>query len=183
MKRGHVSAPQNTFIDTIIRKFDSQSMSSCCCLPRERFVVFHRLGRSTLLDFQCTTDKQTDYLLQWCVLRVDRLLTFRYHPKTLHVWISLRQWNEREGRQTDSTRIARQRRERGGDYPLQKYRYANGRSRSMCIFRCLGTKFRCSVLIAPVKNELCDIILFILEFAESTDHVSQRRKRTYQFHS
>lgn len=26
MKRGHVSAPQNTFIDTIIRKFDSQSM-------------------------------------------------------------------------------------------------------------------------------------------------------------
>ena len=25
MKRGHVSAPQNTFIDTIIRKFDSQS--------------------------------------------------------------------------------------------------------------------------------------------------------------
>ena len=28
MKRGHVSAPQNTFIDTIIRKFDSQSLSS-----------------------------------------------------------------------------------------------------------------------------------------------------------
>lgn len=26
MKRGHVSAPQNTFIDTIIRKFDSQSL-------------------------------------------------------------------------------------------------------------------------------------------------------------
>ena len=26
MKRGHMSAPQNTFIDTIIRKFDSQSM-------------------------------------------------------------------------------------------------------------------------------------------------------------
>jgi hypothetical protein len=26
MKRGHVSAPQNTFIDTIIRKFDSQSI-------------------------------------------------------------------------------------------------------------------------------------------------------------
>jgi hypothetical protein len=29
MKRGHVSAPQNTFIDTIIRKFDSQSILIC----------------------------------------------------------------------------------------------------------------------------------------------------------
>ena len=29
MKRGHVSAPQNTFIDTIIRKFDAQSMLNC----------------------------------------------------------------------------------------------------------------------------------------------------------
>jgi hypothetical protein len=40
-----------------------------------------------------------------------------------------------------------------------------------------GMKFRCSVLIAPVKNESCDIILFILEFTESTDPNRQRRIR------
>jgi len=40
-------------------------------------------------------------------------------------------------------------------------------------------KFRCSVLIAPVKNESCDIILFILEFTESTDLNRQRRIRMY----
>jgi hypothetical protein len=39
----------------------------------------------------------------------------------------------------------------------------------------LGMKFRCSVLIAPVKNESCDIILYILEFTESTDRNQQRR--------
>lgn len=38
-------------------------------------------------------------------------------------------------------------------------------------------KFRCSVLIAPVKNESCDIILFILEFTESTDRTGHRRIR------
>jgi hypothetical protein len=48
-------------------------------------------------------------------------------------------------------------------------------------FSSLGLKFRCSVLIAPVKNESCDIILFILEFTESTDHNRQRRIRMYRF--
>jgi hypothetical protein len=51
----------------------------------------------------------------------------------------------------------------------------------MSIFRRLGMKFRCSVLIAPVKNEACDIILFILEFTESTDLTRQRRIRMYHF--
>lgn len=41
----------------------------------------------------------------------------------------------------------------------------------------LGEKFRCSVLIAPVKNESCDIILFILEFTESTERSRHRRMR------
>jgi hypothetical protein len=45
----------------------------------------------------------------------------------------------------------------------------------------LGMKFRCSVLIAPVKNESCDIILYILEFTESNDHNQQRRMRMYHF--
>ncbi len=44
-----------------------------------------------------------------------------------------------------------------------------------------GMKFRCSVLIAPVKNESCDIILFILEFTENTDETRQRRIRVYHF--
>ena len=44
-----------------------------------------------------------------------------------------------------------------------------------------GIKFRCSVLIAPVKNESCDIILFILEFNENTDLSRPRRIRMNQF--
>ncbi len=41
----------------------------------------------------------------------------------------------------------------------------------------LGMKFRCLVLIAPVKNESCDIILYILEFTESNGREQQRRMR------
>jgi PAS domain S-box-containing protein len=47
------------------------------------------------------------------------------------------------------------------------------------LYKNTGIKFRCSVLIAPVKNESCDIILFILEFTESTDPNRQRRIRMY----
>jgi len=43
----------------------------------------------------------------------------------------------------------------------------------------LGMKFRCSVLIAPVKTESCDIILYILEFIESNDRNRQRRMRMF----
>ena len=43
----------------------------------------------------------------------------------------------------------------------------------------LGMKFRCSVLIAPVKTESCDIILYILEFTESNDRNEQRRMRMF----
>ncbi len=43
----------------------------------------------------------------------------------------------------------------------------------------LGMKFRCSVLIAPVKTESCDIILYILEFTESNDRNRQRRMRMF----
>lgn len=45
----------------------------------------------------------------------------------------------------------------------------------------LGMKFRCSVLIAPVKNESCEIILYILEFTENSDRNPQRRMRRCLF--
>jgi hypothetical protein len=41
----------------------------------------------------------------------------------------------------------------------------------------LGMKFRCSVLIAPVKTESCDIILYILEFTDSNDRNRRQRMR------
>lgn len=47
MKRGHVSAPQNTFIDTIIRKFDSQSMSTHKFTSQHLY--HHRLDRRFLI--------------------------------------------------------------------------------------------------------------------------------------
>jgi hypothetical protein len=49
----------------------------------------------------------------------------------------------------------------------------------IAIYRYSGMKFRCSVLIAPVKNESCDIILYILEFTESNARVAHQRKCTH----
>lgn len=48
MKRGHVSAPQNTFIDTIIRKFDSQSMY--ICVTKQTFSISIPLDRRFLIS-------------------------------------------------------------------------------------------------------------------------------------
>ena len=51
MKRGHVSAPQNTFIDTIIRKFDSQStLNEKQQQQRQRRTLLSELDRRFLIS-------------------------------------------------------------------------------------------------------------------------------------
>jgi hypothetical protein len=55
------------------------------------------------------------------------------------------------------------------------------RSKVISVYSHLGMKFRCSVLIAPVKNESCDIILYILEFTENNGRNQQRRMRMLFF--
>ena len=51
------------------------------------------------------------------------------------------------------------------------------RKKSVSVHFHLGMKFRCSVLVAPVKNESCEIILYILEFTENHDRNRPRRMR------
>ncbi|CAF1610343.1 unnamed protein product, partial [Didymodactylos carnosus] len=47
------------------------------------------------------------------------------------------------------------------------------------LYKNNGIKFWSNVLIAPVKNESCDIILFILEFTESDHKRISRKIRKY----
>ncbi|CAF1160250.1 unnamed protein product, partial [Adineta ricciae] len=139
MKRGHVSAPQNTFIDTIIRKFDSQN---------RRFLISNaQLANKPIIycnDAFCelTGYSRSDIIQKPCTCE------FLYGNET-------------------------------SDKSIKQIRHAlqgsDEKEVEIVLYRNTGTKFRCSVLIAPVKNESCDIILFILEFTESTDRSRPRR--------
>ncbi|CAF1289067.1 unnamed protein product [Rotaria sordida] len=139
MKRGHVSAPQNTFIDTIIRKFDSQN---------RRFLISNaQLVNKPIIycnDAFCelTGYSRSDILQKSCTCE------FLYGNET----------NEKSIKQIR--------------HALQG---SDEKEVDIILYKNTGVKFRCSVLIAPVKNESCDIILFILEFTESTDCNRQRR--------
>jgi hypothetical protein len=139
MKRGHVSAPQNTFIDTIIRKFDSQNrrflianaqvINKPIIYCNDAFCELTGYSRSDIIQKPCTCE-------------------FLYGIDT-------------------------------NDKSIKQIRHALQGSEEkeveIILYKNTGMKFRCSVLIAPVKNESCDIILFILEFTESTDHIRSRR--------
>ncbi|CAF1252703.1 unnamed protein product [Adineta steineri] len=139
MKRGHVSAPQNTFIDTIIRKFDSQN---------RRFLISNaQLANKPIIycnDAFCelTGYSRSDIIQKPCTCE------FLYGIET-------------------------------SEKPIKQIRHAlqgsDEKEVEIILYRNTGMKFRCSVLIAPVKNESCDIILFILEFTENTDLNRQRR--------
>ncbi|CAF1102743.1 unnamed protein product [Adineta steineri] len=139
MKRGHVSAPQNTFIDTIIRKFDSQN---------RRFLISNaQLANKPIIycnDAFCelTGYSRSDIIQKPCTCE------FLYGIET-------------------------------SEKPIKQIRHAlqgsDEKEVEIILYRNTGMKFRCLVLIAPVKNESCDIILFILEFTENTDLNRQRR--------
>ncbi|CAF3567750.1 unnamed protein product [Rotaria sordida] len=139
MKRGHVSAPQNTFIDTIIRKFDSQN---------RRFLISNaQLVNKPIIycnDAFCDLigHSRADIIQKPCTCEF------------LH------------GAET-SEKAAKQIR-----HALQG---SDEKEVDIILYKSNDMKFRCSVLIAPVKNESCDIILYILEFTESNDHNRQRR--------
>ncbi|UJR14106.1 hypothetical protein I4U23_001102 [Adineta vaga] len=139
MKRGHVSAPQNTFIDTIIRKFDSQN---------RRFLISNaQLANKPIIycnDAFCelTGYSRSDIIQKPCTCE------FLYGIET-------------------------------SEKSIKQIRHAlhgsDEKEVEIVLYRNIGTRFRCSVLIAPVKNELCDIILFILEFTENIDQNRPRR--------
>ncbi|UJR33062.1 hypothetical protein I4U23_020521 [Adineta vaga] len=139
MKRGHVSAPQNTFIDTIIRKFDSQN---------RRFLISNaQLANKPIIycnDAFCELIgySRADIIQKACTCE------FLFG-------------NETSEKAVKQIRHALQ----GSDE----------KEVDIILYKHNGMKFRCSVLIAPVKNELCNIILYILEFTENNDRNQQRR--------
>ncbi|CAF0941362.1 unnamed protein product [Adineta ricciae] len=139
MKRGHVSAPQNTFIDTIIRKFDSQN---------RRFLISNaQLANKPIIycnDAFCELIgySRADIIQKACTCE------FLYG-------------NETSEKAVKQIRHALQ----GSDE----------KEVDIILYKHNGMKFRCSVLIAPVKNESCNIILYILEFTENNARNQQRR--------
>ncbi|CAF2207460.1 unnamed protein product [Rotaria magnacalcarata] len=139
MKRGHVSAPQNTFIDTIIRKFDSQN---------RRFLISNaQLVNKPIIycnDAFCELvgHSRADIIQKACTCE------FLYGVET----------NEKAAKQIR--------------HALQG---SDEKEVEIILYKSNGMKFRCSVLIAPVKNESCDIILYILEFTENNERNRQRR--------
>ncbi|CAF4773252.1 unnamed protein product [Rotaria sp. Silwood1] len=139
MKRGHVSAPQNTFIDTIIRKFDSQNR---CFLISNAQLVNKPIIYCNDAFCELTGYSRSDILQKSCACE------FLYGNET----------NEKSIKQIR--------------HALQG---SDEKEVDIILYKNTGIKFRCSVLIAPVKNESCDIILFILEFTESTDRDRPRR--------
>ncbi|CAF3321374.1 unnamed protein product [Rotaria socialis] len=139
MKRGHVSAPQNTFIDTIIRKFDSQN---------RRFLISNaQLVNKPIIYCNDAFCELTGYSRS-DILRKPCSCEFLY------------------GHETDEKSIKQIR------HALQG---SDEKEVEIVLYKTNGIKLRCSVLIAPVKNESCDIILFILEFTESSDTNRPRR--------
>ncbi|CAF4267094.1 unnamed protein product, partial [Rotaria socialis] len=139
MKRGHVSAPQNTFIDTIIRKFDSQN---------RRFLISNaQLANKPIIycnDAFCELvgHSRADIIQKACTCE------FLYGVET----------NEKAAKQIR--------------HALQG---SDEKEVEIILYKSNGMRFRCSVLIAPVKNESCDIILYILEFTENNERNRQRR--------
>ncbi|CAF0790564.1 unnamed protein product [Didymodactylos carnosus] len=138
MKRGHVSAPQNTFIDTIIKKFDSQS---------RRFLIANArlISKPTIYCndafYELTGFNRADVLQKPCTCE------FLYGPETCDKSIK---------------QIC---------HALQG---SVEKEVDIILYKKTGVKFWSNVLIAPVKNESCDIILFILEFMESENKIISR---------
>ncbi|CAF1013702.1 unnamed protein product [Rotaria sp. Silwood1] len=139
MKRGHVSAPQNTFIDTIIRKFDSQNRRFLISNAQlvNKPIIYCNDAFCELIGYS-----RADVIQKACTCE------FLYGAET-------------------SEKAAKQIR-----HALQG---SDEKEVDIILYKNDGMKFRCSVLIAPVKNESCDIILYILEFTESNDRNRQRR--------
>ncbi|CAF0762369.1 unnamed protein product [Adineta steineri] len=139
MKRGHMSAPQNTFIDTIIRKFDSQNRRFLISNAQlaNKPIIYCNDGFCELIGYS-----RADIIQKACTCE------FLYGSET-------------------SEKAAKQIR-----HGLQG---SDEKEVDIVLYKNDGMKFRCSVLIAPVKNESCDIILYILEFTESNGRSQQRR--------
>ena len=95
VKRGHV-APQNTYIDTIIKKFDAQSKVFFFFVMLEVVYIlvnvfeFLLLKRAQVFDRQRPMPQHADYLLQRCILSAVHASAARAGAKVVHMRVFIR---------------------------------------------------------------------------------------------
>ncbi|XP_066301817.1 potassium voltage-gated channel subfamily H member 6-like isoform X2 [Branchiostoma lanceolatum] len=132
VRRGHV-APQNTFIDTIIRKFDGQNRNFIIANAQVEnlAIIFCNDGFCELCGYSRAELMQKPC---WC--------EFLHGPKT----------NAKAIRQV---RLALSSTEE--------------KQVEILYYRKDGSQFLCSVLIAPVKNENGDVVMYIINYEDITD--------------
>ncbi|XP_077978016.1 voltage-gated inwardly rectifying potassium channel KCNH6-like [Glandiceps talaboti] len=132
VRRGHV-APQNTFIDTIIRKFDGQNRNFVIANAQveHRNIIFCNDGFCELCGYSRAE-----------VMQKPAFCDFLYGVKTngLAVQQLKSALNEKEEKQVE-----------------------------IMFYKRDGLTFLCSVLIAPVKNEHDDVMMYILNYEDVTD--------------
>lgn len=134
-----VQAPtQNTFIDTIIRKFDGQNRN---------FIIANALVNSKPIIF-CN-----DGFCELCgysraeVMQKSGTCTFLHGPSTSNL---------------DASQIE------------DALTGSEERQVRILLYRKDGEQFLCCVSIAPVKNELSEIVLFIINLEDVTDADDER---------
>ncbi|XP_061413462.1 potassium voltage-gated channel subfamily H member 2-like isoform X1 [Lethenteron reissneri] len=135
VRRGHV-APQNTYLDTIIRKFEGQNRKFLIANARaencaiifcnDGFCELCGFSRSEIMQKPCTCD-------------------FLHGPGTSKLSI---------------TQVA------------QALVGSEERKVEILYYRKDGTCFLCNTIIVPVKNEIGEIIMFILNFDDVTERTS-----------
>jgi len=146
VRRGHV-APQNTFIDTIIRKFDGQNRN---------FVIANAQVINCPVIF-CNDG--------FCDVSGYSRAEVMQKPATCDFL---------QGPLTSSTALRRLRLALQGNEETQV---------EILFYKKDGSKFLCSVLLAPVKNENGDVILFIINYEDVTDAPLRSDVRNKNFKS
>ncbi|KAF6040258.1 hypothetical protein EB796_001472 [Bugula neritina] len=139
VKKGHV-APQNTFIETIIRKFDGQ---------HRNFVIANANVENTPIIFCNDGFCDLSGYSRAEVMQKSCACEFLHGPHTNRQMVI----KLRESLQGSSEKLIQ-----------------------LLLYRKNGEKFPCSLLLAPVKNEHSEIIMFILNFEDMTESSHKHKK-------
>ncbi len=139
VKRGHV-APQNTFIDTIIRKFDAQKRKFVIANARceNKPIIYVNDAFCNLFKYQ-----RPEIMQKACTCQ------FLYGAMTSN---ASREQINNALLNDEETQII------------------------IWLYKSDGSNFLCKLLLAPVKNENLDVILFILNFDELNEQINDNSR-------
>ncbi|RMZ98117.1 potassium voltage-gated channel subfamily H member 2-like [Brachionus plicatilis] len=137
VRRGHV-APQNTFIDTIIRKFDSQNRKFLISNAQvdQKPIIYCNDLFCDLMQYQ-----RGELMQRPCSCE------FMFGPMTSKV---------------------------SKDQLFQAISGTEETQVIVLLYKKDGSNFLCKVLVAPVKNENSEVILFILNFDELNETLDNK---------